>query len=92
MQPVPGAALLAPDHPSVIGSHRAGEPRVAERREHFPHRDIAEARRMRRLVAFHAARRRSDVRVPMLGRAASRVQRSLSLSAESNVHRAPSLN
>jgi hypothetical protein len=50
MQAITSAPALGPDHPAMIGAHRAGEATVPERREHAAHVHIAEPRGMRDLV------------------------------------------
>src|SRR5688500_16569190 len=50
VQAVAWSTALAPDHSSMIGAHRTGESRLAQRGEHGRHVHVAEARWMRHLL------------------------------------------
>src|SRR5579885_2084539 len=56
VEAVAGTASLAPDHASMIGTHRTGEADIAQRPHHLEHVDASEPTGMRRFVELFIAR------------------------------------
>src|SRR6187401_2358508 len=57
VQPISSSTRLAPDHASMVGTHRPPKPDITQCAHHLDHRHVPECRRMGGLVELTIAGR-----------------------------------